>query len=272
MKNPTANQVILSIQSAVMHGAVGNDAAMPIYQHLKQPAERLDTVRLAAHPGFGTNAVSVTPADELAALLDDYRKLTVFNRLGAIQTGYFGHHTQVQTVAKFIAASQDERAARLYLLDPVLGDAGRLYVDEAIAQAMRQDLLPLADIITPNQFELGLLTDTKINDEKDAIKAARNLLNDRLQTVLVTGVTLKAGLIGDILIRPDAEHIITQTKQPHSVSGSGDCLCAIFLSAFLNGVDLIEAAKHASQKTAQVLAQAETPLSLPILESIWKES
>ena len=51
-----AQQVILSIQSAVMHGAVGNDAAMPVYQHLKQPAERLDTVRLAAHPGFGLGA------------------------------------------------------------------------------------------------------------------------------------------------------------------------------------------------------------------------
>ena len=63
------NKNILSIQSAVIHGAVGNNAAMPIYQYLHQPAESVDTVQLAAHPGFGTNTLSVTPAAELLSLI-----------------------------------------------------------------------------------------------------------------------------------------------------------------------------------------------------------
>ncbi|MGB0810560.1 MAG: hypothetical protein ACPGRU_04795, partial [Candidatus Puniceispirillaceae bacterium] len=104
-----------------MHGAVGNDAAMPVYQHLKQPAERLDTVRLAAHPGFGTKAVSVTPPDELNGLLTDYRHLAIFQNLAAVQTGYFGQPSQIDPVARFITESQAAhsqlvlRSARLKL-------------------------------------------------------------------------------------------------------------------------------------------------------------
>ena len=112
-----AQQVILSIQSAVMHGAVGNDAAMPVYQHLKQPAERLDTVRLAAHPGFGTRAVSVTPPDELNGLLTDYRHLAIFRIWPLPETGYFGQPSQIDPVARFITESQAAHNNRLYLLD-----------------------------------------------------------------------------------------------------------------------------------------------------------
>ena len=126
------NKIILSIQSAVIHGAVGNNAAMPIYQYLRQPAESVDTVQLAAHPGFGTSMLSVTPAAELGALLADYRKLDIFRELGAIQTGYFGDHSQIGPVAQFIAASTQANKPLIYLLDPVLGDSGRLYVDSSI--------------------------------------------------------------------------------------------------------------------------------------------
>ena len=80
------NKIILSIQSAVIHGAVGNSAAMPIYQYLRQPAESLNTVQLAAHPGFDTRMLSVTPAAELDSMLTDYAKLDVFNHLKTIQT------------------------------------------------------------------------------------------------------------------------------------------------------------------------------------------
>ena len=263
-------QVILSIQSAVMHGAVGNDAAMPVYQHLKQPAERLDTVRLAAHPGFGTTAISITPPDELDNLLTDYRHLANFQNLAAVQTGYFGLPTQIDPIARFITESRAVHNNLVYLLDPVLGDGGRLYVEQAISDMMREHLLPLADIITPNQFELGLLADTLITDETDAISAARSLLGGRVQAVFATGIPTTAGQIADIMVRAETEMLIPADKQANGVSGSGDVLSAFFLSAVMNGEPLLQAAEMASHRTAQILRRAETQLTMPVLQSVWE--
>ena len=264
------NKIILSIQSAVMHGAVGNSAAMPIYQHLRQPAESLDTVQLAAHPGFGTSMVSVTPAAELDAMLADYTKLDVFGHLGAIQTGYFGDHTQITPVAQFIATSSQENAKLLYLLDPVLGDAGRLYVDRSISDAIRAKLLPHADIITPNQFELSLLAETAIQNETDAVTAARQLITGRLKAVFATGITTASSQICDILVSSETEQIMVSDRQPSGVAGSGDVLSAFFLSAVLSGQSIAKAANTANTKTAEILTKADTTLTMPVLRHIWE--
>jgi pyridoxine kinase len=266
------NKVILSVQSAVVHGAVGNNAAMPIYQYLHQPAEAVDTVQLAAHPGFGTSMLSVTPAAELGALLADYGKLDIFSQLGAIQTGYFGDHSQIAPVTQFIASSTHENEHLLYLLDPVLGDAGRLYVDSNISDLIRTDLLPFADIITPNQFELTLLAETAIQNETDAVMAARQLIRGRLKAVLVTGITTASGQICDILVSSDTEQIMTADKKPDGVSGSGDVLSAFFLNAILSGQSLAQAAHVANTRTAEILAKANTALTIPVLRHIWDDS
>ena len=266
------NKVILSIQSSVVHGAVGNNAAMPIYQYLRQPAESLDTVQLAAHPGFGTSMLSVIPAAELGALLADYRKLDIFSQLGAIQTGYFGDHSQIAPVAKFIATSKQANEPLLYLLDPVLGDAGRLYVHSTIVDTMRTELLPHADIITPNQFELSLLTEIAIQNEIDAVTAANQLISGRLKAVFATGITTTSGQICDILVSSDTKQIMTADKQKNGVSGSGDVLSAFFLNALLSGKSLAQAAHAANTKTAEILAKANTAMTMPVLRHIWEDS
>ena len=266
------NKVILSIQSAVVHGAVGNNAAMPIYQYLRQPAESVDTVQLAAHPGFGTSMLSVTPAAELGALLADYATLDIFSQLGAIQTGYFGDQSQIVPVAQFIAKSTQANEPILYLLDPVLGDAGRLYVDSTISDAIRTYLLPHADIITPNQFELSLLAETAIQNETDAVTAARQLITGRLQAVFATGITTASSQICDILVNSETEQIMTANKKPNGVSGSGDVLSAFFLNAILSGQNLAQAAHTANTKTAEILSKADTALTMPVLRHIWEDS
>ena len=266
------NKVILSIQSSVIHGAVGNSAAMPIYQYLHQPAESVDTVQLAAHPGFRTSILSVTPAAELGALLADYQKLEIFSKLGAIQTGYFGDCSQITPVAQFIAASKQANETLLYLLDPVLGDAGRLYVNSSISDAIKAVLLPHADIITPNQFELTLLTETAIKNETDAVTAARQLITGQLKAVFATGITTASGHICDILVSPDTEQIIIADKQSNGVSGSGDVLTAFLLNAILSGQNLPQAAHTANAKTAEILAKSDTALTMPVLRHIWEDS
>ena len=136
---------------------------------------------------------------------------------------------------------------------------------------MRDRLLPLADIITPNQFELGLLAGAAITTETDAIDAARALLGGRLQTVFVTGVPTTVGQIADIMVCAETETLIPADKQASGVSGSGDVLSAFFLSAVVSGKPMIQAAEMASHRTAQILRRAETQLTMPVLPSVWEE-
>ena len=266
---------ILAIQSAVMIGAVGNDAAMPVYTHFRQKAARLDTVRLAAHPGFGRVFTDITEANVLAALLTDFANLQKDAIPKAVQTGYFGLADQVFPVADFIASSQ-KKDDIFYLLDPVLGDAGKLYVDQNIADAMQQKLLPLADMITPNAFELGLLVRQPINSLADAEEAGQKILGQlrRLRAVFATGIdaSLPAGegRIADILISRDASVPFVHKSKAHGISGSGDVLSAMILAGYLNSGDLTKACQSASNIVNQMIRKTATPLGLDVADLLWQ--
>ena len=266
---------ILAIQSAVMVGAVGNDAAMPVYTHFRHKAARLDTVRLAAHPGFGRGFTDITDARVLASLLTDFANLQKDAMPKAVQTGYFGAADQIFPVADFIASSQ-KKDDIFYLLDPVLGDAGKLYVDQNIADAMQQKLLPLADMITPNAFELGLLVRQPIHSLADAEQAGHKILSQlrRLRAVFATGIdaSLPAGKgrIADILITRDASVPFVHKSKAHGISGSGDVLSAMILAGYLGGGDLTKACQAASDIVNQMIRKTATPLGLDVADLLWR--
>ena len=252
---------ILTIQSGVMWGEVGNDAAMPIYQHDGLHAIRLDTVRLAAHPGYGTTYASVTPAVELAALFADFSALDASRSLRICQTGYLGQASQCDVLAREIAALKQKNPQLLYCLDPVLGDGGRMYVSTDIATAMMSHLLPLADILTPNQFELSLITQTDIPDTDGAITAAARLCersgNPELN-ILVTGVSEPAwpDEICDILVSRSQQIIVRHQRNSAGVSGAGDALTALYLSHLVRGASSEQAMRAASAKASQLLSSS----------------
>ena len=263
---------LVTIQSAVMIGAVGNDAATPVYTHFRQKAARLDTVRLAAHPGFQTGFTDITPAPTLAALLRDFTNLQQTAQPEAIQTGYFGAADQIAPVAEFIAGSQN-KANIFYLLDPVLGDAGKLYVAQSIADAIQEKLLPLADIITPNAFELGLLAGKDVTSLAEAEIAAQHMLaknSGRLQAVFATGIHAGTGKIADMLITGKKTTTFVHNRKIHGVSGSGDVLSALVLSTYLKDADLGEACRYASTLAAEMIARTTSPLGLAVTELLWQ--
>ena len=266
---------ILAIQSAVMIGAVGNDAAMPVYTHFRHKAARLDTVRLAAHPGFGRGFTDITDARVLAALLTDFANLQKDAMPKAVQTGYFGAADQIFPVADFIASSQ-KKDDIFYLLDPVLGDAGKLYVDQNIADAMQQKLLPLAAMITPNAFELGLLVRKPIHRLADAEQAGRKILGQqrRLRAVFATGIDTSfpagEGRIADILITRDASVPFVHKSKAQGISGSGDVLSAMILAGYLIDGDLTKACQTASDIVNQMIRKTTTPLGLDVADLLWR--
>ena len=162
---------VLAISSQVVYGPVGLNCIVPALQSGGHEVLAIPTILLSNHPGHGKPEGRATAAAEMSAMITTLKKLGAFENLDAIITGYFASAEQIEIVAAFIAKLK----CSIVLIDPVLGDHGKLYVGEAVAQAIRDKLLPLATIVTPNAFELSWLTGLPIGSSKEAVHAARRL-------------------------------------------------------------------------------------------------
>ena len=265
-------KTILSIQSAVTAGFVGNSVAGPVLTALGHHPMMVDTVQLAAHPGYGKRVGGAIPTPVIDDVLHELVSLISPTRIDSVISGYLGHADQVVAITGFL--EQWEKADdSLFILDPVLGDGGRLYVAQELADALIGNLLPKADIITPNQFELFYLANHEQHDigasDNSAHQAAQLLIDQHgLQAVIATGVATKAG-VGDLLVaqdgttewhpaRPDARH----------VSGGGDLLTALLAGHLMGGRDIITAFQVACRQAQSILAASPTGRDLALLENL----
>lgn len=175
---------LLSLSSQVVGGHVGNTALA--YPLARQGVELLavPSVVFSNHPGYGAFEGAPLPAGEVAALVEGLGKAGFLAGVDGMMTGYLGTAETAIAAAKAVCSLRG--AGCRYLLDPVLGDSGRLYVAPGIERAMRERLLPLADAVTPNPFELGRLTDLPTRTPAQRLRAARALLALGPPLVLVT--------------------------------------------------------------------------------------
>lgn len=280
---------LLSIQSAVLHGYVGNEAAALIYAMLGIDAARIDTIQLAAHPGHGPAHPTMLAAPDLEILLQDYCRLPAAAGLRALHSGYLA--TPEQGISLSHALPKLRQAAGdtlLYLLDPVLGDGGKFYVSETIATIMHDTLLPEAQIITPNSFELEVLSGMTVNDLATAERAAHRLLESGPTICLATGLSedgaKRSSKIVDMLVvkdqppqvfynqsQADADRSITGISDSNvlgaGISGAGDCLAALFLGFHLLGKSPNDAAAKATSITHQIIASADDQHDMPLFRN-----
>ena len=149
---------VLAISSHVVRGHVGLAATVPALQRLGHEVWALPTVLLASRPGLGRLVKRDVPAEDLAGMLAALEADGCWPTLDAVLAGYFPSPQCVVAAAQAIAGIKAAKPGIPVLVDPVVGDAGRLYVAQATAEAIRDALLPLATIATPNLFELGWLT------------------------------------------------------------------------------------------------------------------
>jgi len=261
---------ILSIQSAVTYGFVGNSVAAPVITKLGLQPLLLDTVALAAHPGYGTNAGGRPDNADFQAILEAFAGLGLFSDLASVITGYLGDVGQIAPIETMLKIWQATAPHGLYILDPVLGDGGRLYVDADIVTAMQNQLLPRANIVTPNQFELGMLTAQTIRSFDQAIAAAQSLLDDhpRLNAVIATGVTNAQHGISDICISRSANIELDYPKRPHGVAGGGDLLTAILASWLTAGHDLPAAFTAASKDAHHIIDNSATAIEIALFDNL----
>ena len=272
---------LLSIQSAVAAGFVGNSVAGPVLTALGQHPMLVDTIMLAAHPGYGRRAGGAVPAPILADVLDGLAGLTDLSAIGTVISGYLGDADHIDAIANFIDGWKQKaghgsghRGGR-YILDPVLGDGGRLYVAPDLAEAMVAELLPRADIITPNRYELSFLSGRQVEDATSATEAAQALITRfQLDAVIATGIVDRTTgsenrLTGDLLAEASGNVVWQAARQDaQNVAGGGDLLTAAFAGLTNAGADPEQAFTRASTLAQTVIAASPDGRDLALLDHL----
>jgi pyridoxine kinase len=223
---------VLAISSHVVRGHVGLAATVPALQHLGHEVWGLPTVIVASRPGLGRLVKRDVLAADLADMLTALEADGCWPALDAVLTGYFPSQECVATVAKAVAAIKAAKPRIPVLVDPVVGDAGRLYVAQATAEAIRDALLPLATIATPNLFELGWLTGTTPGHPAEVVQAARHL---GPPTVVVTSASATATAVTTLLVGKEQRIERETPKRSGIPNGAGDLFAGLFLGHSLNG-------------------------------------
>lgn len=263
MTGETRGAVIV-ISSHVVRGTVGNRAAVFALETLGFPVWAMPTVTLPWHPGHGPASRIVADDSQFAALVYDLANHPKLVEVTGIVTGYFGSPGQVAAVADLVDAVKAANPNALYLCDPVLGDVvggeGKLYVPQAQADAIVAVLLPRADWMTPNPFELSVLSGDEIATAPETIAVSAGKLGR--DTVVVTSVpALRRDHIGNLLLTGGQSTVVehraveTQGRPPN---GLGDLASALLLGRNLSGVDAKQALGLTCASLHEVMAISAT--------------
>jgi len=246
---------IISIQSQVVAGHVGNSAAVPALNWLGHEVWAIPTVLLSHHPGHGGAQGGPLPPEMLTKLLDGMQARDRFAHCEAVISGYLGGAGTAAVVADAVARVRAENPGAPYLCDPVLGDDGRLYVGPDLVDAMR-GLAGSASIITPNAFELAILAGATPASRAEAVQAMRRLKP--------TGIAIVTGFTGqdtdpatlDILATEGAAAWrVAVPRLSQKFSGAGDLFAALFLAAWLPARQTGPAIAQAAAALHEVLAE-----------------
>ncbi|HRW19220.1 MAG TPA: pyridoxal kinase PdxY [Dermatophilaceae bacterium] len=225
---------ILSIQSHVAYGHAGNSAAVFPLQRLGHDVYPVLTVTFSNHTGYGaTRGPIVAPADVREVILG-VKERGVFPSVDAILSGYLGAETMGEVVLDAVEQVKAANPGAIYCCDPVMGDVGRgFFVREGIPDYLRDHVVPRADIVTPNQFELEFLAGRSITTQADLLEAVATVRESGPATVLVTSVLTDdtpAGTIQMACICDVGAWLVTTPMLDMTVRGGGDATAAIFLA------------------------------------------
>jgi pyridoxine kinase len=244
--------LVLVLSSHVAASKVG---ARPVEVALawgKVDAVVCPTTLLGRHPGWGPPGGGAVPEALLQGMLDGVEASGLFAQFDAVFTGYFATPAQIAIAIKAIAAARAANPSVRVMVDPIMGDDGALYVPEKVAAAIAEELVPRADLIAPNAFEMRRLSGRGIADAADAAAAARALGKPALVSSIRSGAEIGA-------VYADAAHAFAafaphRKTAPH---GTGDLLAGVFLAALLNEAGPQEALRRAVGVTADIVAKAD---------------
>ncbi len=232
---------ILSIQSSVAYGHVGNSAAVFPLQRLGVEVWPVYTVVFSNHTGYGEWRGPLLPADDVRAVIQGVEERGAFPKIDAVLSGYQGGEeigdVILDTVARVKAANPDA----IYACDPVMGNAkSGCFVHPAIPVLLREKVVPAADLITPNQFELGFLTGTEPRTLEETLESVELARAMGPSTVLVTSVErpdAPADTIEMMAVTGEGAWVVQTPRLPMKANGSGDVTAALFTAHLLETGD-----------------------------------
>ncbi|PTV95850.1 pyridoxal kinase [Rhodobacter aestuarii] len=252
---------VISIQSQVVFGHVGNSAALFPMQAAGLEVAAIPTVVFSNTPDYPTLRGQALPPEFFADLLRGAHERELPQRADFLLTGYIGSRDVAEQVATFVAEAKALNPKLIYLCDPVLGDEGPgLYVPETIADVLRDRLLPLADIATPNPFELAWLTGQSITHLKDLEAARAQLALAPAAHLVATGCRLQdtpKGQIESVVLSPEGTTRLAAEYLPIAKPGTGDLFAGLIVAGLGRGMRLPQAVEMAQKLVGRSLAHAE---------------
>jgi pyridoxine kinase len=248
---------ILSIQSWVAYGHVGNAAAIFPLQRLGFEVWGVHTVQFSNHTGYGAWRGSVFAAAEVAAVLDGIAERGVLHRAEAVLTGYLGTVELGEAMLGAVDRVKAANPAAIWCCDPVIGDVGRgVFVKPELPSFFRDRALSRADILTPNHFELELLTGRTVTSIDDALSAAEALRVVGPERVLITSLRREgapAGSVEMLAVDGHGAWLVTAPRLDLHPNGAGDVVAALFLAHILRTGDTAAALAAAASAIHAVL-------------------
>jgi pyridoxine kinase len=233
---------VLSIQSWVACGNVGNNAALFPLQRLGCETWSLNTVAFSNHTGYGKWRGTAVPASEIASLFEGIAELGLLPRCDAVLSGFLGEADAGPVLLDIVARVKQANPRALFACDPVMGDVGAgWYVRAGIPEFYRDRAIAEADIITPNLFELEWLTGRPVGTLAEAARAAAGLREKGPRIVLVTSVEVAPDRVAVLAAGPNGIWAAETPRLPIEATGCGDAVAALFLGWLLKGAAISEA-------------------------------
>ncbi len=251
---------VISIQSQVLYGSVGNGIGVPALQQHDLQVVGVPSVILGNAPYYKTFHGGAIPDDWFAGFLDDLLARGIMNKARAVLIGYLGKPSQMEILANWLEKLQQLRGDDLFvLIDPVLGDVAEgVYVAPEMAAGYRNTLLKHAHGITPNAFELSVITEQKMATQDETLSVARAHLakNPRTKWIVATSAapnSWKNNEIGVMAITKEDFFSFSHPAFSVAPKGTGDLFSATLLAHLLQGAALNKAAQQAAQQVIAAL-------------------
>jgi pyridoxine kinase len=250
---------LLSIQSHVAYGHVGNSAAVFPLQRMGVEVWPIHTVQFSNHTGYGNWQGQVFDARTIREVIGGIEQRGVLGECDGVLSGYMGGADVGAAVLDAVATVKRANPSARYACDPVIGDAGRgIFVARGIPEFMKERAVPAADIITPNQFELDYLAGRESRTLADALAAVKVVHGLGPRAILVTSLHTEDTPEGTIdLLASDAtgRFRLRTPKLPLVVNGAGDAIAALFFAHYLRSGKIDEALSRAGSAIFGVLTK-----------------
>jgi len=228
---------VLSIQSHVAYGHVGNSAAVFALQRLGIEVWPVHTVAYSNHPAHGDWRGRAAEPEALSEVLRGIEDRGAFARCDAVITGYLASAEIGRVALEAVDWVRSEKPDALYLCDPVMGDDGRFFVEPELRALIRDRAVPAADIVTPNAFELAYLCDGPVRTPEEAVAAADGLRALGPRVAAATGIR-QADRVTTAAIGDGGAWAVETPWIETQAWGAGDAFAALFLGAYLEDRDV----------------------------------